>query len=109
MNVRASHPVGPTKAERRVARERVAAYHQARLSELIDRVRESSARFDAGEFDAFEVDEAIHQYHRAARELWKFCSGTGADSVRAASTLDYWEAQGELPDWWERGAYRRRR
>jgi hypothetical protein len=23
--------------------------------------------------DAFADDEVIHQYHRAARELWKFC------------------------------------
>ena len=35
-------------------------------------------RYRAGEIDAYTVDETIHHYHRAARELWKFCwSGGG--------------------------------
>ena len=29
---------------------------------------------DAGELDAFELDELIHRYKRSTRELWKFCN-----------------------------------
>jgi hypothetical protein len=98
-----------TKAARRVAQELVGDYHEAKLAELIDRVRDALARYDAGEVDAFELDDVIHQYKRAARELWKFCVGTGSDALFAARTLEYWEAEGEWPDWWKAGAPRRRR
>ncbi|HZL06557.1 MAG TPA: hypothetical protein VFE45_14285, partial [Coriobacteriia bacterium] len=39
--------------------------------------------------DAFAVDEVIHQYHRAARELWKFCwlGGRGAGVEFTARAL----------------------
>ena len=40
-------------------------------------VAEELDRYRAGEVDAFAVDETIHQYHRAAQELWKFCSSGG--------------------------------
>jgi hypothetical protein len=33
-------------------------------------VREGFARLDAGEIDAFELDDLIHHYKRSARELW---------------------------------------
>ena len=62
-----------TKAERRAAREHVTAYHEARLGELIEYITAAVDRYRAGEIDAYDVDEAIHHYHRAARELWKFC------------------------------------
>ena len=67
-----------TKAERRAARAHVTAYHEARLGELIEYITAAVDRYRAGEIDAYDVDEAIHHYHRAARELWKFCwSGGG--------------------------------
>ncbi len=106
--IAASRPAD-TKAERRAARARVGRYHEVKLAELIEHVRESLARYDAGEIDAFDLDDVIHQYKRAARELWKFCTGTGSDALFAARTLDLWEAEGELPNWWEAGAPRRRR
>ena len=62
-----------TKAERRAARERVSAYHQAQLGELLINVTAAIDRYRAGEIDAYTVDETIHHYHRAAGELWKFC------------------------------------
>jgi hypothetical protein len=98
-----------TKAARRAARELVGAYHEAKLAELIERLCDAVARYDMGEIDAFELDDVIHHYKRAARELWKFCVGGGSHVLFAARTLEYWEAQGELPDWWEPGAPRPRR
>jgi hypothetical protein len=39
-------------------------------------------RYRTGEIDAYAIDETIHHYHRAARELWKFCwSGGGGTHI----------------------------
>jgi hypothetical protein len=90
------------KAERRAARAVVAAYHEAELGQLIDRVGEAVDRFRSGELDASDVDEIIFQYSRAAKELWKFCNYT---PIEFAARV----VQEEPPsDWWERGAPRRR-
>jgi len=90
------------KWERRAAREAVAEYHEARLTELVQRVGDAVDRFRAGELDAFEVDQVVFQYSRAAKELWKFCNVPDAELT--ASLID------DRPptDWWERGAPRRR-
>lgn len=92
---------GDTKAERRAARALVATYHEAKLADLIEHVRAALVRYDAGEIDVFELDDVIHHYERASRELWKFCVGTGSHAVFAVRTLEHLEAEGELPDWWE--------
>ncbi|MGH9223287.1 MAG: hypothetical protein ACRD2W_05785 [Acidimicrobiales bacterium] len=94
------------KAERRAARARVAAYHQAELRALLERVREGFEFLDAGEIDEFELDDLIHRYKTAATELWKFCGSTGGQWLQAAGTLKYWSELGEEPDWWERAAPR---
>lgn len=87
-----------TKSERRAAREVVAAYHEARLAELLQRVADAADRFRAGELDAFDADQVIFQYSRAAKELWKFCNlGEVVFTARMIS-------EGALVDWWERGA-----
>jgi hypothetical protein len=91
-----------SKSERRAAREAVAEYHQAQLAELVQRVGEAVDRFRAGQLDAFEVDQVVFQYGRAAKELWKFCN---APDVEFTASL----IGGRPPvDWWERGAPRRR-
>jgi U5 snRNP spliceosome subunit len=81
-----------TKAERRAAREHVTAYHEARLGELIEYITAAVDRYRAGEIDAYDVDEAIHHYHRAARELWKFCwsggGGTHTEIIAARPRSD---------------------
>jgi hypothetical protein len=68
-------------------------------------------RFRAGEQDAFDVDEILHHYQRAARELWKFCwlAGGGAGIERTARLLRDMAAEGESIDWWARGALPERR
>ena len=97
-----------TKNERRAAREKVAAYHEVQLGELICRVAEAVDRHRAGELDAFEVDEVIHHYHRAARKLWTFCELSGSHAEITAHTIQRMADEGDTIDWWERGATRRR-
>lgn len=90
------------KAERRAARATVSAYHEEQLGELVRRVKPAVDRFQAGEIAAFEVDEVIFQYSRAAKELWKFCN-MGHIEVIARIVRD------EPPsDWWDLGARRTR-
>ena len=92
-----------TKAERRAARERVATYHEARLAELIEHVTAALDRYRTGEIDAYAIDETIHHYHRAARELWKFCwSGGGGTHIELiAHLLDQMATDGEIINWWD--------
>jgi hypothetical protein len=81
----------------------VAAYHEARLAELVERVGEAIDRVRAGELSAFDADQVISQYSRAAKALWKFCNLTDAELVSR------WIEDGRVPgDWWDRGAHRRR-
>lgn len=91
-----------TKSERRAAREVVAAYHEARLGELVGRVGEALDRFRADDLDAFATDQVIFQYSRAANELWKFCNLS--DVVFTAQVV----AERTPTDWWERGAPQQR-
>jgi hypothetical protein len=107
---RCTIPAVGTKAERHAARERVSAYHQAQLAELLTHVAAAIDRYRAGELDAFAVDETIHHYHRAAAELWKFCfaQGGGSHAEFTASLLDRMTADAETIDWWERATPRPR-
>jgi hypothetical protein len=91
------------KSDRRQAREAVSAYHEARLAELVLHVAEAIDRFRSGELEAFDVDDALFQYSRAAKELWKFCN-IGNAQVTAGQLHE-----GPPIDWWERGAPKRAR
>jgi hypothetical protein len=88
----------PGKSDRQDAREVVAAYHEAAISELVAHVAAAIDGFRSGDLDAFEVDRALFQYSRGAKELWKFCNMTdvewAADLMRERPPID----------WWERGA-----
>jgi hypothetical protein len=90
------------KSERRAAVEMVAEYHEACLAGLVRRVGDGVDRFRTGELDAFEADQVIFQYSRAAKELWKFCNLSDAE-LSACLIRD-----GAAFDWWERAAPRRR-
>jgi hypothetical protein len=94
------------KARRRAARARVGEYHERELTALLEHLREGFARLDAGELDAFELDELIHRYERSARELWKFCNLNPPETV--AWMLEDERQRGEAIDWWAAGEPRRR-
>jgi hypothetical protein len=87
-----------TKAERRAASE-----HSARLAELIEYITAAVDRYRTREIDAYAVDEAIHHYHRATGELWKFCwSGGGGTHIEiTADLLDRMATDGEAINWSE--------
>jgi len=91
-----------TNAERREARGRVAAYHEEQLGHLVERLAGAIDRHRAAELDAFDVDEVVFQYSRAAKELWKFCN---LSNVEIAARLI---AEDPPQDWWDRGARRQR-
>src|SRR4051794_19278115 len=84
----------PSKAERRAARAAVGAYHEAELGRLLEHVRDGLERYDAGDIDAFELDELIHHYKRATQKLWSFCLGGGAHVYSTARTLEWLGDQG---------------
>jgi hypothetical protein len=90
-------PVMATKAERRAARERVSAYHESQLAELLGHVGAELDRYRADEIDVYAADQTIHLYHRAAAELWKFCfaRGGGAHAEFIAGLLDRMTADAE--------------
>lgn len=91
-----------SKSERQAARAQVAAYHEAQQAELVARVGEAIDRYRAGELNAFDVDQVLFQYSRAAKELWKFCN---LASVELAAAMIH----DDPPiNWWEVGAPRRR-
>jgi hypothetical protein len=47
----------------------VAEYHQAELDGLVARVGEAIDRYRAGNLDAFDVDQILFQYSRAAKTV----------------------------------------
>lgn len=104
-------PAKPSKAARQADMALVASYHEARLADLLERVRDGFERYDSGELDAFELDELIHRYKKAARELWKFCAEMtgGRNASFIARRLKEIQERGETIDWWERGNPERRR
>jgi hypothetical protein len=95
------------KERRRAARKQLGEYHERELLALLERVREGFARLDAGELDAFELDDLIHRYKRSAKELWKFCNLSGPEA--AVWTPEDARNQGDELDWWAAGEPRRRR
>ena len=98
-----------TKSERRAARELVAGYHEAQLAILLEYVAAAIDAHRAGTLDVHDVDEVVHHYERAARELWKFCwsGGVGAHIEIVARLIDQ-PIDDEDVDWWQRGAPRER-
>jgi hypothetical protein len=92
------------RQQRRADLALVTSYHEAQLAKLLERVQEGFRRFEAGAVSAFEVDDLIHDYKHAARELWKFCGDLSGSRVRStARTLRELGEDADSMDWWERG------
>lgn len=94
-------PIVSTKAERRTARERVSAYHQSQLAELLSHVGQPSTDTAPARSTPTPRTRTIHHYHRAAGELWKSCfaRGGGAHAELIAGFLDRMTADAEAIDW----------
>jgi hypothetical protein len=94
-----------SKSERRAARDLVASYHETQLAILVEHVAGAIDAHRAGTLDVHGVDEVIHQYKRAARELWKFCwsGGVGAH-IETVARIIVEPIGDEDPDWWQLGA-----
>ena len=90
------------KSDRQGAREAAAAFYEAQLAGLVEHVGSAVDRFRTGRLDAFDVDQVLFQYARAAKELWKFCNLSDPEFV-ARRIRDR-----ELVDWWELGARKER-
>jgi hypothetical protein len=90
---------------RRDAQERVAAYYEACLRELIEHVGIALDHYRT-DSDAEQMNTALYQYHRAARELWKFCwaDSGGSQLEFVASLID---DPAPPVDRWQRGTPRR--
>jgi hypothetical protein len=99
-----------TRAERRAASKRVSTYHEAQLADLIEHIAAAVDRYRASDIDAYVLDETIHHYYRAARELWKFCwsGGSGTHTEMIAHLLDRMATDGETINWWEQVTPRQR-
>ena len=99
-----------SKSERRAARELIASYHETQLAGLLEHVGAAIDAHRAGTIDVHDVDEVIHHYHRAARELWKFCSsgGVGANIEFVARMIQEPIDDEDPVDWWQHGAPRKR-
>lgn len=69
-------------------------YHEEQLPELANHVADGVDRFRSGAIDAFEADQVLFQYSRAAKALWKFCNGTDiyvtAGVIRDYGSVDWW-------------------
>jgi hypothetical protein len=76
----------------------VAKYHEIQLAALVERAGSAIDRFRDGQMDAFDVDQVLFQYSRAAKELWKFCNL--GDTELAANIM----RERPAVDWWQRGA-----
>ena len=95
------------KEQRAEARALVGAYHQEQLRVLLEHVRGGFVQLDAGEIDEFELDDLIHRYKRAAKQLWLFCGSSGGQWLQAAAALRYLRDRGDERDWWAESARRR--
>ena len=58
-----------SRREHQADRALVAAYHEARLGKLVEPSPKPSTASAPAQHDALDVDEVLHQYQRAAREL----------------------------------------
>lgn len=86
----------------------MARYHHTQLAGPVEHVADAVDAHRAGTIDVHDVDEVIHRYHRAARELWTFCwsGGVGSNIEIVARLIE--QPIDEDVDWWQRASRERR-
>jgi hypothetical protein len=77
-----------TKAERRAAREKVAAYHEEQLGRLVERLADAIDLHRAAELNTFDVDELDDQIEW----LWSEAIGGAQARLSVLTNDDYPEA-----------------
>lgn len=76
----------PTKDQRRHLRELGGIAHERELSAALTKLEGEFTRWRAGGIDAFELSEAIHQFHQGpARELFTKYDPPNLDFAVAAA------------------------
>jgi hypothetical protein len=75
-----------TKTQRRRIRELAGLAHERELSAELAKVEAAFKRWRAGELDAFELSEAIHEFHQGpSRELYSLYEPAHLDVVVAGA------------------------
>lgn len=96
-----SGDVRDEKVARRDAREAVGRYHEHELSKLVERVADAIDGYRRGTHDVFAVDETIHRFSVAAKQLWSFrWAGGGSYQLHAAHVIEQMAAEQRAIDWW---------
>lgn len=92
------------KVQRNQADAVVGDYHQEQLRSLLEHVREGFNQLDSGAIDEFDLDDLVHRYKRAAKQLWLFCESRGAYRVQVAGAINQMKETGQERDWWGESA-----
>lgn len=70
------------KAARKRARELVGLAYERELSTALTKLEKTFARWHAGEATAFDVNDAIHDFHDGeSRELWKYYANAPSSAL----------------------------
>jgi hypothetical protein len=73
-----------TKEEKRQARELAALGREAELAEALEELHELFSDWRKGRIDAFQLADAIHQFHDGqSRELFKMYNGLPPEDLAA--------------------------
>ena len=73
-----------TKEEKRQARELAALAREAELAEALEELHELFSDWRKGRIDAFQLSDAIHQFHDGqSRELFKMYNGLPPEALAA--------------------------
>lgn len=54
--------------------------------------------------DEFQLDNLIHRYKQAAKNLWIFCEAGGGQPLHTADVISHLRDRGEERDWWAESA-----
>ena len=91
-----------TKGQKRELRRIIGLAYERELSAKLSELEEQFRRWRAGEIDAHDVSQAIHEFHQgAAREIWSRYNGgdlllTAMIAVHGGTVAEHEVASGML-------------